>query len=165
MSDSRDGDKSGNATDLAAEINERLERIKEGVEKIRGKEKPSRVVYCTQCDQYAVGDDLLPCDPKSDALNEDHFESLIIGDCDENSIGGYIEALEWVIGLIDEARREKSKSKRPGQCPDCGTIASPGWVLGHHYCPHCDHTFDDSGEVLCDGRYLDSVAGSEGVGQ
>lgn len=49
-----------------------------------------------------------------------------------------------------EAQRE-----RHDECPDCGTIGFAGWVLGHHYCPECDHTFGDDGEVLCSGRYID----------
>lgn len=46
--------------------------------------------------------------------------------------------------------------ERQDECPECGTVGYSGWVLGHHYCPECDHTFTDSGEVICDGRYLDS---------
>ena len=45
------------------------------------------------------------------------------------------------------------------ECPTCGTIAAGGWVLGHYYCVYCNHTFDGSGDVLSDGRYIDN--GSE----
>lgn len=42
------------------------------------------------------------------------------------------------------------------ECPDCGEKAYSGWVLGHHYCPDCDQTFGDSGEIICDGQFIDS---------
>jgi hypothetical protein len=48
-------------------------------------------------------------------------------------------------------------TERVDVCPDCEMIAHPGWVLGHHYCPACDHTFNDDDEVLCDGRFIDSM--------
>lgn len=51
---------------------------------------------------------------------------------------------------------QSTDRERVDQCPRCETIGLSGWILGHHYCPRCDHTFDDSGGILCDGRYLDS---------
>lgn len=48
--------------------------------------------------------------------------------------------------------------RRIDECPDCETVSVSGWVAGHHYCPSCDQTFDDSGEVLCHGRYIDSTS-------
>lgn len=47
--------------------------------------------------------------------------------------------------------------ERVDECPVCGTIGHAGWVLGHHYCPECDHTFGDDGKVLSSGRWIDSV--------
>jgi len=52
------------------------------------------------------------------------------------------------LKMIDE--------RRPDACPTCGEIGFSGWILGHHYCDGCHQTFDDYGDILCQGRYIDN---------
>lgn len=60
--------------------------------------------------------------------------------------------------MLDPSKQEgMGDRERVDECPSCGTIGYAGWVLGHHYCPGCDHTFLDDGEVICEGRHIDNV--------
>lgn len=76
---------------------ERLEKMREAVSEISGQDKPSRVDYCTECDEYTVGGEKLPCDWDSDESSENHTEHHVVGDYEATSIYGYIWALEWVV--------------------------------------------------------------------
>lgn len=84
------------------------------------------------------------------ALEEQGFEARLMGQGHDTM--REVEVLSYNVKAGDSGR------ERHDECPDCGEIAHSGWVLGHHYCPTCNHTFSDDGEVLCDGRYIDSGA-------
>lgn len=88
--------------DIQDDIRERLSQMKEALEHTNGRDKPSRIVYCTECDDYAVGHDPLACDPLNDESDEDHLEHHFVGDYEETSILGYISALEWIVDIIED---------------------------------------------------------------
>ena len=86
--------------DMERDVIERLERMRQALD--RARDETTRVVYCTECDDYVIGrDEDLPCDYYSDESSQDHREQHVYGDWEETSIYGYIQALEWVADRID----------------------------------------------------------------
>lgn len=79
-------------------LDERLERMQEALDATRGKDKPSRVEYCLECDEWES-------DPAVD-WDEGHWKHHVAADYDETELAGWVQALEWVKNNVLDTDRE-----------------------------------------------------------
>lgn len=107
---------------MTDEIKQRLERMKDVLEEVEGKHTPSRVVYCTKCDEYGVGrENELECGiigPESTDLHLDHH---IVEDRVETTMSGYVMALQWALN-----RQKESETDMNGETQEYLTDYSDG---------------------------------------